>query len=181
MTGNESIRISKILIDFNIGLGTLVDFLSKKGFEVEANRNAKIPAEAYNLVVKEFGKDQIIKEQSQKVTINLKEIISMDSKKDFYEDENEPVEEVLIKSTSVDLNSSISNIEKKPVPEPQPAPKPTPTPEPVQKPTPAPAPAPAPEPVPVPEPTPEPPHITIPKLEKTPVQKPVTAPASTSV
>jgi translation initiation factor IF-2 len=181
MTGNESIRISKVLIDFNIGLGTLVDFLSKKGFTVEANRNAKIPAQAYELVVKEFGKDQIIKEQSQKVTINLKEIISMDSKKDFYEDENEPVEEVLIKSTSVDLNSSISNIEKKPVPEPQPAPKPTPTPEPVQKPTPAPAPAPAPEPVPVPEPTPEPPHITIPKLEKTPVQKPVTAPASTSV
>lgn len=136
MTGNESIRISKILIDFNIGLGTLVDFLSKKGFEVEANRNAKIPAEAYNLVVKEFGKDQIIKEQSQKVTINLKEIISMETKKDSFEDEVEQEKELLIKSTSVDTHSMVSQIEKKPVEEPKPMPKPAPVPEPKIEPKP---------------------------------------------
>ena len=48
-------------------MGTLVDFLTKKGFEVEASPNAKISAEAFDLVVKEFGKEQIIKEQSKKV------------------------------------------------------------------------------------------------------------------
>ena len=34
MAGQEKIRINKVLKEFNIGLGTLVEFLSKKGYEV---------------------------------------------------------------------------------------------------------------------------------------------------
>ena len=41
MTGNDNIRISKALKEFNIGMGTLVDFLKKKGIEVDSNPNAK--------------------------------------------------------------------------------------------------------------------------------------------
>ena len=35
------IRISKLLKQFNIGLGDLVEFLRKKGVEVDENPNAK--------------------------------------------------------------------------------------------------------------------------------------------
>ena len=61
MTGNDNIRISKVVREFNIGLGTLVEFLNKKGIEIEANPNAKLSAEAYELIEKAFKKDHIVK------------------------------------------------------------------------------------------------------------------------
>ena len=99
MTGKENIRISKVVKDFNIGMGTLVEFLKKKGFEIEATPNAKISPEAFDLVAKEFGKEQIIKEQSKKVAIKIKEITEKETKKDNLEEEH--VQEVLIKSNTV--------------------------------------------------------------------------------
>ena len=39
------IRLSKLTKQFNIGLSTLVEFLSSKGVEVEMNPNAKISDE----------------------------------------------------------------------------------------------------------------------------------------
>ena len=38
MAVNENIRISKVLKEFNIGMGTLMEFLQKKGITVDANR-----------------------------------------------------------------------------------------------------------------------------------------------
>jgi hypothetical protein len=66
MSGNENIRINKVLKEFNIGLGTLVEFLHKKGFQIESNLGAKLTAEEYSLVQKEFKKEQIVKEESKK-------------------------------------------------------------------------------------------------------------------
>src|SRR5574344_1599824 len=64
MTVNDNIRINKVLKEFNIGMGTLVEFLSKKGIAVESNPNARISAEEYSLIEKEFKKEQIVKEES---------------------------------------------------------------------------------------------------------------------
>ena len=58
MAGQEKIRINKVLKEFNIGLGTLVEFLSKKGYEVEAHPSAQISGEEYELLKKEYAKDQ---------------------------------------------------------------------------------------------------------------------------
>lgn len=66
MAGQEKIRINKVLKEFNIGLGTLVEFLSRKGFEVEANPGAQISGEEYELVKKEYAKEQLIKEEQRK-------------------------------------------------------------------------------------------------------------------
>ena len=74
MTANETIRVNKVLKEFNIGMGTLVEFLNKKGIAIDANPNAKIPANAYALVEKEFRKEQIVKEESKKVAIKVKDI-----------------------------------------------------------------------------------------------------------
>ena len=95
MAGQEY-RINKILKEFNIGLGTLVDFLKKKGFDVESVPNATISHEAYTLVAKEYAKEQKIKEESKKVAIKVKDITEKESKS---EKEEEPYEkEVFIKS-----------------------------------------------------------------------------------
>ena len=74
MTANENIRINKVLKEFNIGMSTLVEFLHKKGVTVEASPNAKISSDAYSLVEKEFRKEQIVKEESKKVAIKVKDI-----------------------------------------------------------------------------------------------------------
>ena len=80
MTGNDNIRISKALKEFNIGMGTLVDFLKKKGIEVDSNPNAKLSGEQYALVAKEFRKEQIVKEESKKIAIKVKDITEKETK-----------------------------------------------------------------------------------------------------
>lgn len=70
----ESIRINKVLKEFNIGMNTLVDFLDKKGVKVEANPNAKLEPDSYALVEKEFHKEQVVKEESKKVAAKVKNI-----------------------------------------------------------------------------------------------------------
>ncbi len=99
MTGQENIRIAKVLKEFNIGMGTLVDFLKKKGIEVEHNPSSKISSDAYSLVQKEFGNEQIIKELSKKVALTVKDITESESSHNANKEE-ENVEEVLIKNVS---------------------------------------------------------------------------------
>lgn len=100
MAGQEKIRINKVLKEFNIGLGTLVEFLSKKGYEVEANPGAQISGEEYELVKKEYAKEQLIKEESKKIAIKVKEITKKESPRQ--EPEEEPFgEEVIIKTTTI--------------------------------------------------------------------------------
>ena len=73
MTANETIRISKVVKELNIGIGTLVDFLKKKGIEVDPSPNSKISAEAYTLAQKEFDKEHLLKEQSKKIVFKITE------------------------------------------------------------------------------------------------------------
>jgi len=100
MTGNESIRISKVIKEFNIGVNTLVDFLNKKGFDIESNPNAKIDSSQYEMVAKEFGKEQMIKEQSRKVAIKFKEITEQERHSSRDEDPVDHEKELLIKTNS---------------------------------------------------------------------------------
>ena len=90
MTGNENIRIGKVLKEFNIGMGTLVEFLRKKGIDIDSNPGAKLSGDQYALVAKEFKKEQIVKEESKKVAIKVKDITDKEPKS--IEDE-EPVKE----------------------------------------------------------------------------------------
>ena len=75
------IRLSKLTKQFSIGLARLVDFLNEKGANVEMNPNAKISDEYLPLIEAKFGEDLKLKKDSEKVTIKLKEIIEMGSKK----------------------------------------------------------------------------------------------------
>lgn len=102
MTGNENIRIGKVLKEFNIGLGTLVDFLNKKGITIEANPGAKLSQEEYALVEKEFRKEQIVKEESKKVVIKVKDITEKENRH-MPEEEEEPVKEIFIKTSVEDV------------------------------------------------------------------------------
>ena len=108
MTNNKEVRISKIVKEFNIGIATLVDFLQKKGIDVEANPNAKISAEAYSLAAKEFGKELDLKEASKKVNIKpIRDIqnsaTTVSDKVEEKEPEIEEEAEVIIKTNTVEV------------------------------------------------------------------------------
>jgi translation initiation factor IF-2 len=125
MTVNDNIRINKVLKEFNIGMGTLVEFLSKKGIAVESNPNARISAEEYSLIEKEFKKEQIVKEESKKIAIKVKDL--MEQEKAAEEQKEEPQQkELFIKTTydevkgpkilgKIDLDKPAAKEETKPV------------------------------------------------------------------
>jgi translation initiation factor IF-2 len=57
-------RLNKVTVEFNVGLSTIVEFLHKKGFEIPEDPNAKIPEEAYDLLLKEYSPDQNLRRQT---------------------------------------------------------------------------------------------------------------------
>jgi translation initiation factor IF-2 len=109
-----NIRISKIMKEFNIGLTSLVEFLAKKGIEIESNPNSKISDEAYNLVKDAFGDDKNLKEaakgviipqkKKESVTVTIEEIHA--DKKEKEEQEELPEEkEIFIKVSTIEKPS----------------------------------------------------------------------------
>ena len=58
------IRLIKVSKNLNVGISTLVEFLHKKGIEIEANPNIKIEDEHYDILVSEFGKDKNIRKEA---------------------------------------------------------------------------------------------------------------------
>ena len=61
-----TIRLNKVTRDLNVGVTTVVEFLQKKGYTIEASPNAKITEEQYAVLVKEFSTDKNLKIESEK-------------------------------------------------------------------------------------------------------------------
>lgn len=61
-----TIRLNKVTRDLNVGITTVVEFLQKKGYTIEASPNAKITEEQYAVLVKEFSTDKNLKIESDK-------------------------------------------------------------------------------------------------------------------
>ncbi len=180
------IRLSKIIKQYNIGLGTLVDFLNSLGAGIgeDANPNMKVSDEYMGKIQNKFGVDLKHKEEADKVDVKMTEILDKASRRqreEAEEDDFEPVRETIIKNNNL---SRTAPVQSEPVPAPAPAPQrepvpePEPEPAPEPEPVPEPAPAPAPEPQPVPEPEPEPIPEPEPEPQPEPVSEPEPAPAA---
>ena len=94
------IRINKIIKQFNIGLGDLVEFLRKQGADIDENPNAKISDEYLPSIEKQFGKDLEAKKAAEKVDIHLTEILEKTGRKPAKEEEEETEKETVIKSNT---------------------------------------------------------------------------------
>ncbi len=64
-------RIIDVIKELNVGLDTIVEFLSLKGENVEQNPNAKITDEQYELLVEEFD------ELASILNIDEKELLTL--------------------------------------------------------------------------------------------------------
>ncbi|NMB50080.1 MAG: translation initiation factor IF-2, partial [Bacteroidales bacterium] len=74
-----SIRLIKVSKNLNVGINSLVEFLHTKGINIEANPNAKIEEEQYELLIAEFGKDKNIRKEVEK---KLKKLHDKENKKE---------------------------------------------------------------------------------------------------
>ena len=63
-----AIRLNKVIGNLNIGSTTAIEFLQKKGFEIEGGLNAKLTDEQYELLVKELRKEKNLKLESEKIS-----------------------------------------------------------------------------------------------------------------
>jgi translation initiation factor IF-2 len=104
-------RLSKAAREFNVGISTIVEFLHKKGYDLDPNPNTKLPHEAYILLIKEYSTDISVKKESEKLILKdlhrKKESVSIE---DFSEnadtEESEKDENVFIKNYP-GLNSTV--------------------------------------------------------------------------
>ncbi|MDI5948816.1 translation initiation factor IF-2 [Flavobacterium yafengii] len=67
MSEERIIRINKVLRELNISLERAVDYLKDKGIAIEANPNAKISDDVYNVLCGQFAGDKGNKEASKEV------------------------------------------------------------------------------------------------------------------
>ncbi len=102
---NINIRLSKAAKEFNVGRETIVEFLTKKGFQIDPSPNTKLTSEMYALLVKEYQGEREVKNEAKKLgDLSYKGgSVSVDSTvqssaKDKDEDDNE---EVFIRTSTI--------------------------------------------------------------------------------
>ncbi|HTF16660.1 MAG TPA: translation initiation factor IF-2 [Chryseolinea sp.] len=72
MAEEKLIRLSQAARKLNVGHNTILDFLSKKGFEVENNPNAKLTPEQVALLSKEYASSATEKLEASGLSIGVK-------------------------------------------------------------------------------------------------------------
>ena len=121
---NFTIRLSKAVKEFNVGKDTIVEFLAKKGFQVDPSPNTKLTADMYSLLVKEYQGEKEVKNEAKKLgNLSYKGgSVSVDSALQSQKvAEEEDHEEIIIRSNTI---SSPVKKTPKPAPEPEPEPEP---------------------------------------------------------
>jgi translation initiation factor IF-2 len=100
----KATRLSKAAREFNVGISTIVEFLHKKGFDLDPNPNTKLPHEAYLFLLKEYSGDLNVKKESEKLMLKdlhrKKETVSIDDVPGDKSEDQDRDEEVMIKDTS---------------------------------------------------------------------------------
>ncbi len=104
MIEGKATRLSKIAREFNVGINTIVEFLHKKGYDIDSNPNTKITDDIYEILVAEYSSDFSAKKESERLNLkNLrdkKETISINDLGQGRSQVSEKEEEFLIKDTT---------------------------------------------------------------------------------
>jgi len=104
----KTTRLQKAAGEFNVGMGKIVDFLHRKGFDIDVNPNAKITPEMYVLLTKEFMSEKNVKEEARKKGLGTvkRETISIEDRRretpdiDDYEEDDH----IIIRGVAVDVD-----------------------------------------------------------------------------
>ncbi|HEX8548390.1 MAG TPA: translation initiation factor IF-2 [Cytophagaceae bacterium] len=72
MSEEKMMRLSQVARKLNVGLSTIAEHLSAKGFEIEVNPNSKITTEQFSMLMKEFESSAMDKKEASGLTIGKK-------------------------------------------------------------------------------------------------------------
>ena len=113
-----SFRLNKVAKDFNVGLQTLVDYLAKRGHQVDPNPNTKISEEQYELLATVFQADRMVKEEADKIELVATGASRVVEVAPHPEPEAEP-DDIIIKSFTHNKAAAAPAAKETPVPEPE--------------------------------------------------------------
>ncbi|MFY0605731.1 MAG: translation initiation factor IF-2 [Cyclobacteriaceae bacterium] len=100
MAEEKTYRLSQVARKLNVGRGTILEFLSGKGFEVDSSPNSKITEEQHTLLSKEFAASAMEKEEASSLTIGSKPDEVIDAA-EVVKNEKVSDEEILIKDNNI--------------------------------------------------------------------------------
>ena len=101
MNNEKKLRLIQVAKEFQVGLGSIADFLHKKGVTIDATPNTPITADIYAIIEKEFGANRPSKNERESV----REKISM--KQATVSIVQEPKPAPAPKSRTIDVKSEI--------------------------------------------------------------------------
>ena len=105
------LRLSKAAREFNVGIGTIVEFLNNKGFDVEASPNTKLTPGMHELLNIEYKGEKSVKEEARRKdvgasrheTITIEDTIHDESvEPDNYDEETD----YIIRGVGVEVDQS---------------------------------------------------------------------------
>ncbi len=128
MAERKATRLSKAARELNVGITTIVEFLGKKGYEIDSNPNTKVDPELYDLLLDEYSSDLSVKKESEKLTLkNLRERQESITLDDVPEpSDQDDSEELLITDNTADAAETVAQevVEQVPVPKEEEKPEP---------------------------------------------------------
>ncbi|MBS1542866.1 MAG: translation initiation factor IF-2 [Bacteroidetes bacterium] len=100
MAEEKMIRLGQASRKLNVGHNTILDFLTKKGFTVENNPNAKLTAEQFAMLAKEYASSASEKIEASVLTIGGKhsETLTIQSEPESHRKKAEEEDSILIKN-----------------------------------------------------------------------------------
>ncbi len=109
MTNNRKIRLIQVAKEFKVGLNTIMDYLLKKGVNIDGSPNSPVSPEVYDILEKEFGSNRTItgnERDNIRERISLKQAtVSLDEAKKAEKSGDE--QEVIIKSNVINVKDEI--------------------------------------------------------------------------
>ena len=118
MAERKATRLSKAARELNVGITTIVEFLGKKGYEIDSNPNSKVDPELYDLLLDEYSSDLSVKKESEKLTLkNLRERQDSLTMEDVpTSPDQEYSEELLITDKTGDTTETVAQVVEEEVP-----------------------------------------------------------------
>ena len=94
----KTIRLNKAAKELNVGIPTLVEYLAKKGHQVDANPNARLTAEQYELLETAFQSERQVKENADRIEISTGSSVVIEATASNTEAAKDFSDEVIIKN-----------------------------------------------------------------------------------
>ena len=118
----KNIRLNKAAKELNVGIPTMVEYLAKKGHQVDANPNARLTPEQYALLATAFQSEREVKENADRIEITTGSSVTIEATNTSGNDDSSDYnDEIIIKNFNPTKSkaSAETKSEQKAEPEPE--------------------------------------------------------------